>query len=102
MFLDDQLYQITKATQISCPNDFNQMINSLYQTCENKWKPEFDISRSGKEAKILLDRTFNAWDSFIKKLEKENYYLADMVKKYSYKYAFMANEKLKEAYEKLG
>lgn len=101
-FLDDQLYNHLKNKPLNKSDDFKELLNELYKVCENYWKPKVDAkSTSNKEVKVLLDRTFNAWDLFIKKLVKEKWFLADVIVKYSYKEIFMQNDQLKKAYENL-
>lgn len=56
---------------------------------------------SKKEVKVLLDRTFNSWDSFIRRLDKEKWACADLLRKYSYKSEFMNNDELRRIYETL-
>lgn len=99
-FLDDQLYAHVINKELTGADDFKQLLNELFRICENYWKPKFDLKTMGKrDLKILLDRTFNGWDLFIKKLIKDKYFLVDVIDKYSYKKIFMENPDFKKIYE---
>ena len=100
MFLDEKLYNKVKSFEIQKPSDFQLLINELYKICEDHFKPKLRPDMSYKEGKIMMDQVFNAWDLFIKKLQKEQWFLIDILKEYPYKSAFMNNEKLKEIYFK--
>jgi len=98
MFLDEKLYQHTINRIIENPDDFKSMVNELYRICEDHWKAQLHLNMTYSNGKILLDRTFASWDLFIKKLEKENYFLLNIISKYSYKSAFMEDEKAVRIY----
>jgi adenosyl cobinamide kinase/adenosyl cobinamide phosphate guanylyltransferase len=102
MFLDDELYQKVKEFKIAKPEDFETLVNDLYKICENYYKSKLPplVGCSYKDVTQLMDRTFKLWDLFILQLEKEDWYLLDVLKDYPYKKAFLSNEKLKELYER--
>ena len=100
MFLDDQLYEWVKLREIEKPKDFEELVNELYDIVEAYYKPKLRPEMTYKEGTIMMDKAFKLWDMFITKLEKENYFLIDVLKKCSYKKQFMSNHKLKEIYEK--
>lgn len=101
-FLDDQLYHHVMNRELDKSDDFKDLLNELYRICENYWKPKVDLgSTSKREVKVLIDRTFNGWDLFVKKLVKEKWFLADVIVKYSYKEIFMENTELKKSYDNL-
>jgi hypothetical protein len=100
-FLDDILYDHTINAEFNNVADFTNHINELYKICEDYWKPQVNISMPTKDVKAIIDRTFNSWDLFVKRLVKEKYYLADYISKYSYKYAYMDNSELKKIYDRL-
>lgn len=104
-FLDDKLYQWLKLREINNTDDFKSLINELIYICECSWKP-FAMTRLGtpqsaREVKVALDRTFSSWDLFIKKLQKEKWFLVDTLDKYSYKVLFMENLDFKKVYDTL-
>jgi len=102
MFLDDKLYQHVINRKIESTDDFKAMINELYRMCENHFKPNLHVGMSFKQGTVEMDRVFNSWDLFIKRLIKDNYFLIDILSKpeTSFKSAFMHNEALKEIYLK--
>ena len=97
-FLDDLLFDHTINFKIESSSDFNKMINELYKIVEDKFKPLLYIGQTHQEFKIIMDRTFNSWDLFVNRLIKHKYFLAEAVKKCSYKSAFMKDEKRKNIY----
>ena len=101
MFLDDQLYEKVKQTKIDKPEDFQTLVNNLYRICEDYFQPKLSevVGCSYREVTQIMDKTFKLWDMFIAKLDKEDWFLIDVLKDHSYKGAFMNNEKLKEIYD---
>ena len=100
MFLDDQLYIWTKSKVLEHPEDFQSLVNELYRICEDWFKPKLNTNMTYKEGKILMDKVFWFWNSFIKKLEKDKWFLIDILKNYPYEKEFMSNPNLKEIYDK--
>lgn len=100
MFLDDELYEWVKLREIEKPEDFATLVNELYSIVEAHFKPKLSPNMTYVEGTALMNRTFKLWDLFIAKLKKENWYLIDILEKYSYKKEFMSNDKLREIYEK--
>lgn len=100
MFLDDRLYEQVKLKDIKKPEDFQVLVNELYQICERYFKPELSAGLTYQQVSQLMNRTFKLWDLFITKLEKENWFLVDVLKDYSYKKLYLSNPKLKELYDK--
>jgi len=100
MFLDDKLYNYTVNRKLNGATDFRLMINELYKISEDHYKSNLHTGMSYKQGKIMMDRTFNSWDLFIGRLDKEDYFLIDFIKEASFKKVFMENKKLKEIYEK--
>lgn len=97
-FLDDKLYNHLKNKDITSGYHFNKVINELFKICEDHFKPQLLENMTRTNAKMILDRTFNSWDLFVSRLEKEKYQFADILKKYSYKEIFMSNEEMKKMY----
>jgi hypothetical protein len=76
-------------------------VNELYQYCNEYYKSKLGADTcSYSDITQVLDKTFKLWDLFIAKLEKENWFLVDVLKEYPYKKEFMGNPKLKEIYDK--
>jgi len=98
MFLDDKLYNHVKLRELKDSDDFIVLINELYRICEDHYKPQLTPGMSYHQGKIILDRTFNAWDLFITKLEKDEWFLIDILKTCSFKDTYFKNDRLKEIY----
>lgn len=99
MFLDEQLYQHVINRNLENISDYQDMINELYKICEDSWKPKLLQNLTYANVKIILDRVFNSWDLFIKRLYKEDYYLVHIISKCSYKETFMKNKEAKRIYD---
>jgi hypothetical protein len=102
MFLDDQLYQKVKSTELKSPEDFADLVNDLYKICEDYLKSKLTDTITYKEGKQLMDKVFTFWNMFINKLDKENWWLIDILKKeeLSFRTTYLKNEKLNEIYMK--
>lgn len=101
-FLDDKLFNHTIDRVIKSHDEMQQLINELILICETHWKEQVEIGITPKqEVKVLIDRSFNSWDLFVKRLVKEGWFFVDILKKYSYKNIFFENEELKNGYENL-
>jgi len=100
MFLDDKLYNYTISRQIDAPEDFEALMNELYKITEDHWKPKMNEYMGYADARRELNRVFNAWNLFIKRLEKEEYRFVRFIVKNSYKISFMKNELAKEIFSK--
>lgn len=105
MFLDDQLVEIVKNTEIKETADINKLNKILLNKCQNYYVENIKIGMLKKDAKKIIDKTFNLFDSFVRILKKSNdlnlNYLGEVFEKYSFKNHYMADEKLKEFYESL-
>jgi len=101
MFLDDKLYQhIINKNEIQNVVDLQTTINELYKICEDHFKPLITKNISSyREIKIIMDRVFNSWDLFIQRLDKEDYFLTDIISEASYKTAYMKNSECKRIYD---
>lgn len=100
MFLDEKLYQHTMNRNLQDADDFKTMINELFKVCEDHFKPQLRSDMTYTEGTVMIDRVFNSWDLFIARLEKEEYFLIDILSKASYKSVFMNNPALVEIYNK--
>ena len=103
MFLDEKLYQHTIHYDLQKELHIETLVNDLYKICEDHWQPKLTPTSlhasSYKEVTIELDKVFNAWDLFTRRLAKSNYVYAPTLSLFSYKTIFMKNEKAKRIYE---
>jgi hypothetical protein len=103
-FLDDQLYDYVMKQDYKILNDkdsFFELLNQCYKICEDKWKPQFYVGMPKKQLKVNLDRVFNSWDLFVKRLVKAKFHFAEVFVCGSYKIVFMSNPELKRIYDEL-
>ena len=104
MFLDDELLQICKNYDCTIPENIQKLNIDLKTKCEEYYKARITPNMTDIELKVILDRVFNLWDSFVKMLLKDKVLtvLGHLFKEHSFKKEFLSNEKLNEVYQKLG
>jgi|ERR1700741_292289 len=101
-FLDDILYKQAINRDIQSDTDVKDLINELFKICEDYWKSKVTLGVTTKpELKILLDRSFTCWDSFVRRLKKEKWSFSYILEKYSYKEIFMQDDKFRDIYNNL-
>lgn len=103
MFLDEQLYICVKETQIITPKDIIPLLNNLFKICDDHIKNNLlsNDQATFKDIRILFDKVFNSWDLFVKRLEKEKFWIWDIfTNENSYKYQILKNSKVLEIYNK--
>jgi hypothetical protein len=105
MFLDEKLYNRVKETEHNSGESFNELINDLYNICQDHYKPLLPIPGTPegtfKNIRILLDRTFASWDLFVKRLEKEGCcWFIFMLKDHSFKNELLKNPEMKQIYDR--
>ena len=105
MFLDDQLIEVCKDAEINEPDDVQQTYNDLIDVCQDYYKKQIFPGMKRPEVKIILDRTFKLWESFVRMaLESENAQvvtLGSLYEKYSFKNTFLKDERLEQFYNTL-
>lgn len=106
MFLDDELLKICEAIEISANQDIQELNKILYRKCEDYYKSKINpMQMSPKDVKVILDRTFNLFDSFVRmalKSEKSHVkILGKLFKEFTFKKQFLSNEKMNKIYNKL-
>jgi hypothetical protein len=104
MFLDDKLYNHVKSRKLDSAEDMQTCINELYKICEDHYKPILAkyVGEDIKIVRIEMDRVFNAWNAFVKRLDKEDFMFAAIftIPGISYKERFLSHPKLKAIYER--
>lgn len=106
MFLDEELLQMCKNTEINTPEAIQRLNVDLCKKCEDYYKSKLNENMHPSHIKTILDRVFNLWDSFVKMAKKDEdeiiIILGDMFEKHSFKKQFLQNEEMKRIYNKLG
>lgn len=104
MFLDDELLEICRKAEINTGQDIDELYGILCTTCEKYYKKQLHNDMPTKQVKVILDRTFNLWDSFVRMAIKEGdkmQVLGEAFQRYTFKKAFLSNEKLAGIYNSL-
>ncbi len=105
MFLDDKLYNICNEFSINTGNDVNKLNVIICEECENYYKSKIFIGMSKTEAKNILNRTFNLFDSFVSNLEKSKIHklkiLSVLFSEFTFKNQFLNNKEMSEFYNTL-
>ena len=106
MFLDDELLQITKKADTTTFENIFQLNVDLCKKCEKYYKNKLSTDGvNSKQIKVILDRTFNLWDSFVKMLEKDSNKslnrLAPFFRDYSFKQQLLQNKEMNRIYSNL-
>jgi len=104
MFLDDELLEMCRVADCSTPDNIQQLNIDLCKKCEDYYKSKIKPGMTNKEVKIILDKTFNLWDSFTRMAIKEDGALAllgVLFKKYSFKEQFLSNDEVARIYKNL-
>ena len=106
MFLDDELLGICEKAQLSNPDNIQELNKTLCEKCEDYYKSKINpMQMSPKDVKVILDRTFILFDSFVRMaLKSENdriKILGKLFEQFTFKQQFLSNEKMKGIYTKL-
>ena len=105
MFLDDKLIKICEEFEIETTDDIQELNQKLTNECVNYYTEKLNPILTNKEVKVILDKTFNLFDSFVRMLEKSTNpklnVLHKLFKDYTFKKQFLANAKVSEVYAKL-
>jgi hypothetical protein len=104
MFLDDELLAMCETATLRTPQDVQVLNNVLCRKCESYYKSRLTEKMTNKEAKTILDRTFNLWDSFVRSLAKGDYrmkILAEFFEEHSFKKQLLANKEVSRVYNSL-
>ena len=103
MFLDDRLYNHLKEADIQTKEDIQQVYKELLKICEQELKDKLleDEPQPLYIIKATLDRIFNSWDLFAKRLVKEDHAMAQILTRYHFRGAYLNNEKINKIYQSL-
>jgi len=105
MFLDEQLLQTCRDYSGTKPEDIQGLNVELCRKCEAYYKPMLKRGQNARETKVILDRLFNLWDSFIRMALKDDNGAVVMMgvffEMHSFKSQFLNNEEIKKIYNSL-
>ena len=104
MFLDDELLEILENRVITDAASIAELNQILCTKCETYYKECIKLNMTGKEAKVILDRVFNLWDSFARMAVKKGgttAILGEFFTQSTFKSQFLANPQVAEVYKNL-
>lgn len=105
MFLDEELLQMCVDADCDTTDQLQQLNRDLCEKCEAYYKSKILPTSSYRDVKVVLDKTFNLFDSFVRLAEKHKdakvRILADLFSNHTFKSQLLSNEKMKEFYNKL-
>ncbi len=105
MFLDEKLLSMCENAQAEKPEDIQNLVQELIDECQNYYKARLKPGMTNKEAKTIVDRTFNLWDSFAKmaslSTDPKLQTFGEVFKKRTFKKFFSDTPELKRIYEKI-
>ena len=102
MFLDDQMYEKVQNFTGSTQEDIQDLYAELCRMCEVYWQKILSPEIEKRKMKTQWDRTFNLWDSFVRKLHADDdvtsTIFANLFEKHTYKKEFFKDETLTRIY----
>ncbi|MFA5434166.1 MAG: hypothetical protein WC319_15080 [Candidatus Paceibacterota bacterium] len=104
MFLDNELLEMCRAKDCSIPDNIQQLNVELCEKCEQYFKSKILPNMLKKDAKAVMDRTFNLWDSFTRMAIKEGGNMAllgELFQQYTFKKQLLSNDEMARIYGSL-
>lgn len=106
MFLDDKLFELCKNNPFNTVEWIGKLYDDVMSTCHSYIKSKIYPNMERKEAKTIINRTFNYFDAFVKKAKaSEDQKMKNIGKlfeeEFHFKKHYLSNEKIKEIYENL-
>lgn len=113
MFLDDKLYNHLEARSNEAPysgaitpEDISTLYNELLDISDDYIKGKVRIGMPYSEFSVIVDRTGNLWDSFVKKSLKSEDILVrgigKLCKEHPFKDVYLQSKEILEIYERGG
>ena len=98
MFLDDELLKMCEDYNGTTPEEVQRLNVDICKKCEDYYKSKINMTLSNKEVKVILNKTFNLFDSFVrmakKSKTKKTQLLGGMFEKFSFKLQFLENKEM--------
>lgn len=105
MFLDDELLLMCIEATADTEDNIQQLNVDICRKCEQYYKTRISPFSTRKEVKTVLNRTFNLFDSFVRKAKlhksKKVQILGEMFEKFSFKQQLLSNEDMNRVYHSL-
>ena len=105
MFLDDELLKMCETADLFTTEGVNKLNVDICDKCQEYYKQRITRGMPKREAKVIFDRTFKLFDSFVRQAKNSEQIklqiVGEMFEKHSFKQQFMNNEHLRKVYEDL-
>ena len=105
MFLDDELLEMVKSSDAKTAEDIQQLNVDICDKCQEYYKQRITPGMPKREVKVILDKTFKLFDSFVRQLKNSDSKIlqiyGEMFEEVTFKQQFMKNEHLRKLYEEL-
>lgn len=105
MFLDDKVLQMCQQRAIKNPEQIQQLYVDVQTEFEKHYKSNLKEGMTNKEMKVVIDHTFNLYDSFVRLCLKSKDHqlkiLGTLFKENTFKMQFMKNKAAADAYSNL-
>ena len=102
MFLDDELLQMCEQYELNTPGKVQQLNRDVCNMCEAYYKSKLNKRMTNEDVKIVMSRTFNLFDSFVRMAKKSDskklQILGDMFERHSFKKQFLNNNEVAQIY----
>ncbi len=106
MFLDDELLKMVVDYKGYEPRDVQKLYSEIMGKCQDYYKARINpLKITARELKVVLNKTFNLYDSFVrmalKNSDKKVQILGKLFNEYTFKKEFMKDEELSGIYKSL-
>lgn len=109
MFLDDELLEMCKSANLDNETSIQQLNEDICKRCEVYYKEKliilYENNGTNKEAKIIMDKTFNLFNSFVRMAKKDTNETISLIgnffEKHSFKKQLFNNKEIERFYNKL-
>ena len=102
MFLDDNLIDICVNAEINGADDVQLIHDKLIDACQDYYKGQVHVNMPKREVKVIIDRTFKLWDSFVRMAAKHGDHkvntIGSLCRRFTFKDAFFNDTKLSSFY----
>lgn len=106
MFLDDKLLKLVVNCKADKPEDIQKLYKDVMNECQDYYKAKISpLQITAHELKVVLNKTFNLYDSFVRMALKHDEYkvkkLGELFQKHTFKMEFMKDDELAGIYNSL-
>lgn len=102
MFLDDELFNMCIDLRVDTPGYVQKLNLNLCRKCESYYKSKIHMGMTEKDVKTILNRTFNLFDSFVRKLKesenKQMQILGELFEEFTFRKQFLSDAKMNKFY----